>query len=116
MPFIHYNDRNRVKIWDGIYGSLYHSDHLTCGHIWLEHGVLLPEHHHFQEQWTHVIEGELEFTIAGETTILKPGMCAYIPSNVPHSGKALTACKAIDIFNPVREDFKKLEHDQFNGM
>jgi len=115
MPFIDFKAGSKVKIWDGIYGVLHHSGQITCGHIDLEQGILLPEHHHIHEQWTHVIEGTLEFRIGEETTVLTAGMCAYIPSNVPHSGRAITACKAIDIFTPVREDFKKLEADQLSG-
>lgn len=115
MGFIDYTRKNNVRIWDGIYGALHHSDKITCGHITLAAGIVLPEHHHVHEQWTHVLEGELEFRIGTETQILRPGMCAYIPSDVPHAGKALTACKAIDIFNPVREDFKDLEQQQFGA-
>ena len=107
--FINFNDIPHLKIWDGIHGAIHHSDTATFGHITVENGSVLPEHFHVHEQWTHVIEGELEFTIGGETHILKPGITAYVPSNVPHSGRALTRVRLIDCFLPVREDFKKLE-------
>jgi len=32
-------------------------------------------------------------------------MVVLIPSDAKHSGKALTDCTIIDIFNPVREDY-----------
>jgi quercetin dioxygenase-like cupin family protein len=48
----------------------HHSEELTFGHITLEKGAVLPEHHHVQEQWTHVIEGQLEFSMQGETVVL----------------------------------------------
>lgn len=115
MPFIDYNTRNHVRIWDGIHGALHHSDQLTCGLITLQEGVLLPEHHHVHEQWTHVLEGQLEFRIGSETRTLGPGMCAHIPSNVPHAGRAVTACKAIDVFHPVRADFQDLERQQYGS-
>ncbi|MDE3089101.1 MAG: cupin domain-containing protein [Chloroflexota bacterium] len=54
----------------------------------------------------HVLEGEFELTDAGETKVLKPGQDAVIPSNIPHSGKALTKCYIIDAFYPVREDYR----------
>lgn len=88
---------------------MHHSDHLTFGHITFEEGAILPEHQHINEQWTHVLEGQLKFSMEGETVVLTPGMAAYIPSNVPHSAIALTSCKVIDCFLPVREDFKTLE-------
>jgi quercetin dioxygenase-like cupin family protein len=54
----------------------------------------------------HILEGEFELTVAGEIKILKPGQVAVIASNVPHSGKALTQCRIIDAFYPVREDYR----------
>ena len=32
--------------------------------------------------------------------------CAVIPGGTPHSGRALTACRALDVFSPVREDYR----------
>lgn len=114
MPFINYNTLPHLKLRDGIHGGLYHSGHLTFGHLVLEQGALLPEHHHVHEQWTHVIEGSLEFTLDGETQIMTPGISVYIPSEAVHSAKALTLVKLIDAFLPVREDFKTLE--QWKGQ
>lgn len=109
MPFVNFNSKKKLKIWEGITGSFYHSNQLTFGHITLEKGVLAPEHNHIHEQWTHVISGELEFNLGGEKMILTAGMAAFIPSNVPHSARAITECKVIDCFSPVREDFVELE-------
>lgn len=109
MPYIDFKTRKKVKIWDGINGHLYHSRQATFGHITLDKGSILPEHHHIHEQWTHVIEGELEFNINGEVKRITAGMAAFIPSDVPHSARAITECKVIDCFLPVREDFVELE-------
>jgi len=109
MAFINFNKIPHSKIWNGIHGSLHHSDSLTFGHIIVEEGAVLPEHHHVNEQWTHVLEGELEFTMENETQVLTSGLTAFVPSNVPHSARALTRVKLLDCFLPVREDFKTLE-------
>lgn len=109
MPFINFNNIPHSKIWDGIHGALHHSDSLTFGHIIVEPGTILPQHQHFNEQWTHVLEGEMEFTIGDETQMLTSGLTAHIPPNVPHSARALTRVKLMDCFKPVREDFKTLE-------
>jgi len=110
MPFINFNTIPHSKLRENIHGALYHSDKMTFGYIILEEGAVLPEHNHIHEQWTHVIEGELEFTMNGETKLLTPGMVAHMPSNVPHSAIARSRCKVIDCFRPVREDFKLLEN------
>jgi quercetin dioxygenase-like cupin family protein len=113
MSFIDYKRKNLVKIWDGIYGQMHYSQHLTCAHITIQKGAVLPEHFHEQEQWSHMLDGEMEFTVGGETQLLRAGQTAYIPSNVPHSAKTLTECKLIDVFSPPREDWGKLEQEQF---
>ncbi|WP_138482960.1 cupin domain-containing protein [Dyadobacter bucti] len=109
MPFVDFNTKKTVRIWDGIYGTLAHSDKLTFGHFTIDEGTVLPEHSHFHEQWCHILEGELEFEIGGERMVLTSGMTAYIPSDVPHSAVAHTRCKVIDCFSPVRQDFVELE-------
>ena len=109
MPFINFNTRKRLQIWEGITGPVFHSDQATFGHFTLEAGCELPAHSHPHEQWTHLIEGELEFTIGGESKVMRAGMTAYIPGDVVHSAKVITPCRVIDCFIPVREDFVELE-------
>ncbi len=63
-----------------------------------------PLHAHDEEQITLVVEGELEFELDGEVRLLRPGMVAVIPANVPH--RACThelACLEYDVFNPPRQ-------------
>lgn len=115
MPFINFNTKKKVRIWDGVTGPLHHSDKLTFGYFTLEKGAMAAEHQHPHEQWTHVLSGELEFTLGGEKQLLTSGMAAFIPSNTPHSAKAITVCNVIDCFLPVREDFVELEMKQNDG-
>jgi quercetin dioxygenase-like cupin family protein len=109
MPFLNFNTKNKVQIWDGVKAAFFHSEKLTFGHIILDEGAVVAEHSHIHEQWTHVIEGEMQFTINGETQVLSHGMTAYMPPNVVHSAKAISECRVIDCFMPVREDFVALE-------
>ena len=109
MPFINFNEIKKIKIWEGVLGSMFHSAQATFAHITLQKGPEVGLHHHIHEQWTHVIEGEMLFNINGEEKLLTSGMAAFMPSNIPHSAKAVTQCKVIDCFLPVREDFVELE-------
>ena len=109
MPFINFNTGKRVKIWDGFNGVFSHSNDLTFAHVTIDKGAELPEHFHIHEQWTHIVEGELLFRLGGEEQVLTPGMTAFIPANTPHSARAITKCKVIDAFLPVRQDFVELE-------
>lgn len=112
MPFIDYNQKQTVRIWDGIAGTIAHSEVATYCHFTIENGTVLPVHSHVHEQWCHVLEGELEFDIDGEKKVLSAGMSAYIPSWAPHAAVARTACKVMDCFTPVRTDFIELERQQ----
>lgn len=82
-----------------------HSENMTFAFWDVEAGATLPEHAHIHEQVSNLTEGEFELTIDGEKQMLKPGSVVVIPSNVKHSGKAITQCKITDVFYPVREDY-----------
>jgi len=94
------------EILKGFKGRFVHANSFTIAFWEIEEGAILPEHSHIHEQTTEIIEGKLEMVIGDVSTILEPGMIANIPSNVLHSGKALTNCKVTDVFSPTREDYK----------
>ena len=50
-----------------------------------------------------VIEGELELTISSVTQRICPGHVGIVPSNTPHSVKAITNGKVIVVDYPLRE-------------
>ena len=91
----------------GITGYYAHGEQISFGYVELIKGASIPMHHHVHEQVTFIIEGELDMIIGGERCLLKNGMYHVIKSNVPHAAIALTNCKVIDAFSPVREDYKK---------
>jgi quercetin dioxygenase-like cupin family protein len=91
----------------GITGYYAHGEHLTFGYVEVRAGSDLPAHHHPHEQITYIIQGELDMTIGGEFCPLRAGMYHVIPPNVSHSAIARTDCIAIDVFAPVREDYRK---------
>ena len=106
MPFLNLATQKTKEIWPQVFASVGHSDKMTVARVALAKGAVVGEHKHPHEQWTIMIEGELEFTLSGTTEIVRPGMVVHIPSNEPHSVKALSASLAMDVFCPVREDFK----------
>jgi len=106
MSFVNLADLAEKQLAPGYMARIVHSDHLTVSHVKIEAGAPLPQHAHPHEQISILVQGEFEMTVAGETRLLKAGTDAIIPSNAPHSGKAITDCYIIDVFYPVREDFK----------
>ena len=106
MPFIQLDQSAEKELIPGFQAKLIHTDGLTVGYFRIKAGSILPEHHHMHEKISNVLEGEFEMTLDGITQLLKPGTVAVIPSMTVHSGKAVTDCYILDIFNPVREDYK----------
>ena len=82
-----------------------HADRMAFVFWEIKKGSILPEHSHIHEQVAQVVEGEFELTIGNEAQIVNPEIIAVIPSNKPHSGKAITDCEIVDVFNLVREDY-----------
>ena len=94
------------ELMPGYHGKMVHGNQLTWAFWTVEKGAVVPEHQHSHEQIMHVVEGDFEFTLDGETKICKQGDIVHIPSNLPHSGKAITPCKLMDVFSPAREEYK----------
>ena len=94
------------EVVPGITGHYAHGDGLTFGYVEIKAGSILPEHHHVHEQITYIIEGQLDMIIGGVPSPLTAGMFHIIPSNTPHSATTPVDCKVIDVFSPVREDYK----------
>lgn len=90
----------------GLTGYYAHGNSMTLGLVEIKAGSNLPLHHHVHEQITYILEGQLDMMIGGEACSLSAGMYHVIPSNVPHGAIAVTDCKVIDVFNPVREEYK----------
>lgn len=90
----------------GITGHYAHGERATFGFVNLAKGAIVPMHHHVHEQITYILDGRLDMVIDGINCPMTAGMYHVIPSNVPHSAVAATDCKVIDVFGPVREDYK----------
>ncbi|MGQ0713419.1 MAG: cupin domain-containing protein [Gemmatimonadaceae bacterium] len=106
MAFIDYDSISPRDIVPGFTARFVHGERMTLARVQVKRGAALPQHSHPHEQLTTLISGELELTLGGETQVLRAGMLAVIPSGVPHSARALADCEVIDVFQPVREDYR----------
>lgn len=106
MPFIKLDNVKKIKeLVPGFDVRFVHSDNMTFAYWDIKKDALLPEHSHPHEQVANVIEGIFELTIDGVTEVVDNSNVAIIPSNKIHSGRALTDCKIMDVFYPIREDY-----------
>jgi unsaturated pyranuronate lyase len=105
MDKIDLTNIDEKEIIPGFFVRFVHSENMTIAYWNIKAGSSLPTHSHHHEQITSIIEGEFELTVDGTPHLLKPNNVFVIPSGVPHSGKAISDCKIIDTFYPVREDY-----------
>lgn len=106
--FKSFNDITTKEIAPGFFSKLIHTASNTVNFIEVKAGCSVPRHQHIHEQCSFVIDGKFEMTVNDIPQMLDTGMFAIIPSNAWHSGIAVTDCRLIDIFSPVREDYKNL--------
>ena len=100
------NNIQPKEVFPGFIGKFVHSDNMTFAYWEIKKGSALPEHSHMHEQVVNMLEGEFEIVLEGTVHHLVPGMILPIPSHIKHAGRALTDCKILDVFYPVREDYK----------
>ncbi len=106
MPFATLSQLVPKEIFPGTFGRYAHIDQMTIGEVELAAGTVIPLHQHPNEQITFVLSGRFDFRVGDETHILESGTAALIPGNVPHGGTTLTACRVLDVFAPVRQEYR----------
>lgn len=94
------------EMFPGYTGRFIHTETMTFAFWEVKAGSRVPEHSHMHEQVAHIMEGTFELTVDGQPLLLEAGKVAVIPSNVKHSGIAVTDCILLDVFSPVREDYR----------
>ncbi len=98
----HLEEISSQEIMPGFIGKFVEGQQMNIAYWEIEEGAAVPMHQHVNEQCSHLIEGRFEFIINGETRIFEPGEIVMIGSNVPHGGRALTKCRMVDTWTPVR--------------
>lgn len=107
MAFVDLASLPAREIFNGaLRGHYAHLERMTVGEVRIAPDTELPLHQHPHEQFTLVLEGRLEFTVSGETRIIEAGAGILIPSKIVHGGRTITACRLLDVFTPVREDYR----------
>ena len=87
-------DRPQLIAWEqqrftevrpGVFGSTIHTPQLTATLYRYASGSSWEEHQHPQDQITSVLEGTIDFVVAGEAMRLTKGDTAALPGGTPHS-------------------------------
>ncbi len=83
------------------------AQHATLSRV-EHHGPAAHESHVHEEsdQISSLLEGEMEFTVAGETRTVRPGEVVIVPAGVVHGTRVPAGVKAValEVFAPPRKD------------
>ena len=94
------------EVFPGFVARMVHSANMTFAHWHARAGASVPEHSHPHEQVVSVSEGVFELTVAGQPHRMTAGKIIIVPGGVKHSGRAMTDCRIMDVFYPIREDYR----------
>jgi len=80
--------------------------HTLLAEFKLAKGAVIPAHSHPQEQIGYLVSGHLRFTIARVEHVVRAGDSWTIPGGVEHGVTVLEDSVAIEVFSPVRDDYR----------
>ena len=87
---------------------LAHSDELMLVRHFFELGWEGARHSHPHHQLVYVVRGVLRVDVGGEIFDAFAGDSFIVDGGVEHQASALEASEVLDVFTPVREDYRAL--------
>lgn len=88
---------------------------VTLARLIMKKGLLIPTHHHYSEQITTIVSGQLKMWIEGREIVLRTGDVLCIPANLPHHTEALEDSVCLDVFSPPRTDWMAGQDSYLRG-
>jgi quercetin dioxygenase-like cupin family protein len=101
--FVQWDGLDPIEMVSGLFFQPVVGDRVMANFVRFEPHTEAPLHWHEEEQISFVVDGELEFEVAGETRVLTRGQAVVIPPNVPHAARTHGGpCLEVDVFHPPR--------------
>jgi len=85
--------------------TMVHGVNTLLTEVRMDKGAVIPPHSHPHEQTGYLVSGHMDFLVAGEHHIAKPGDSWNIAGDTEHGATALEASVVVEVFSPVREDY-----------
>lgn len=81
-------------------------EQMNVQHFSIDPGAVVPAHDHPHEQTGYILEGELTFTVGGETLVASAGDSYVIPGGETHGAEnhGEVPVVGLDIFSPPRDN------------
>jgi len=115
MKLHSWNDLPREQMNELLVRQVIHGTNTTLSRLELKAGAVVQTHHHVNEQMTILVSGRLRFIFPEQTLEIAGGEVMEIAPNLPHRVEALEDSLAIDVFSPVREDWRRGDDAYLRG-
>jgi len=87
---------------------LAHSDQLMLVRHYFDAGWVGARHSHPHHQLVYVVKGSIRADVAGRVFDVHAGDSFVVDGGVEHQASALEASEVLDVFTPLREDYREL--------
>ncbi len=85
---------------------LSHNDQLMLVRHYFEPGWVGAKHSHPHGQLVYVVKGAIRVDVGGTPFDVRAGDSFVVEGNVEHQASALEASEVLDVFTPIREDYR----------
>lgn len=85
---------------------LAHNERLMLVRHFFEAGWVGARHSHPHDQLVYVVKGGIRVDIDGEVFEARAGDSFVVGGNMTHQASALEASEVLDVFTPIREDYR----------
>jgi quercetin dioxygenase-like cupin family protein len=107
--FLRLDAIDHFALADGVRARALFGDGAMLNLVELDPGAVVPEHAHPHEQLGIALSGEIVMIVGGEERPMRAMDAMHIPSGVVHGAYAgPEGAVVLDVFVPVREDFRAL--------
>jgi quercetin dioxygenase-like cupin family protein len=89
----------------------YNANLMLVGHL-MQKGWQGARHSHPHDQLIYIIKGRLHFTGGDSSFEAVAGDSFVVPGGVEHQASAIEDSEVLDVFNPYREDYVPVRHQE----
>jgi quercetin dioxygenase-like cupin family protein len=95
---------------------LAHNDALMLVRHYFEKGWVGARHSHPHDQLVYVVSGSIRVDVDGKIFDVHAGDSFVVDGDVEHQASALEASEVLDVFTPLREDYRALVTPGAKGL
>ena len=109
MSFVKTGDARTFQPEQGMRRQvLAHSEQLMLVRHFFEAGWMGARHSHPHHQLVYVVSGGIRVDVDGRVFDVRAGDSFVVDGGVEHQASALEASEVLDVFTPMREDYREL--------